>query len=68
MTDDIHVVHDRDLQEAVGTPGLRRRVAFESDGHWFGHVEAAPEAMSGWHHHGDTLTIGYVVRGELRFE
>jgi uncharacterized RmlC-like cupin family protein len=56
------------LQEAEGTPGLTRRVAFEEDGHWFGHVEADPETMSGWHHHGDNVTLGYVVSGRVTLE
>jgi uncharacterized RmlC-like cupin family protein len=47
---------------------LTRRTAFEGDGHWFGHVEAAPETMSGWHHHGDNVTMGYVLKGSLTFE
>lgn len=68
MTDEVRVVNDRELQEAVGTPGLHRRVAFESDGYWAGHVEAAAETMSGWHHHGDNVTIGYVLDGEIRLE
>jgi uncharacterized RmlC-like cupin family protein len=64
----IRKVSDQELREAQGTQGLLRRVAFESDGHWFGHVDAAPEVMSGWHHHGDNVTIGYVLRGTVTFE
>ena len=56
------------LPEAEGTPGLNRRVAFEAHGHWFGHVEAEPETMSGWHHHGDNVTIGYVLKGKISLE
>jgi mannose-6-phosphate isomerase-like protein (cupin superfamily) len=59
---------DHQLREAEGTPGLRRRVAFEADGHWFGHVEAAPETMSGWCHHGDNVTMGYVLQGKVTLE
>lgn len=59
---------DDELQEARGTPGLTRRVAFEDDGHWFGHVHADPETMSGWHHHGDNVTLGYVLKGSLTIE
>jgi uncharacterized RmlC-like cupin family protein len=56
------------LREAQGTPELTRRVAFEADGHWFGHVEAAPQAMSGWHHHADNVTVGYVLKGKVTLE
>ena len=56
------------MRDEEGTPGLTRRVAFEPDGHWFGHVEASPETMSGWHHHGDDVTPGYVLRGKVTLE
>ena len=58
MHDPVRKLRDDQLREAQGTPGLNRRVAFEAHGHWFGHVEAEPETMSGWHHHGDNITIG----------
>lgn len=64
----VQVARAGELREAERTPGLRRRVAFEADGHWFGHVEASPETMSGWHHHGDNVTLGYVLKGELTLE
>lgn len=54
--------------EGAATPGLDRRVAFAEEGHWLGHVEAAPRTMSGWHHHGDNVTLGYVLKGQISFE
>lgn len=69
MTNEVRVVHGDELQDAVGTPGLHRRVAFDGEGYWAGHVEAAAETMSGWHHHGgDNVTIGYVLEGEICLE
>ena len=68
MSDPVRKAADADLCEAQGTPGLERRTAFEGDGHWFGHVEASPNAMSGWHHHGENVTVGYVVKGTITFE
>lgn len=68
MPEPVRKLRDDELSEAAGTPGLRRRVAFEADGHWFGHVDADPATMSGWHHHGDNVTIGYVLRGKVTFE
>src|SRR5689334_16256746 len=68
MPEPVRKLRDDELRDAEGTPGLKRRVAFEADGHWFGHVEAAPEVMSGWHHHGDNVTIGYVLRGKVTLE
>lgn len=68
MDDRVQALRDGELTEAAGTPGLHRRVAFEGEDHWFGHVTADANAFSGWHHHGETLTIGYVVRGTVRLE
>ncbi len=68
MPEPVRVLSDAELTEAQGSPGLIRRVAFEEDGHWFGHVQADPETMSGWHHHGENVTIGYVLKGSLTFE
>lgn len=68
MSEPVRVVRDDELREAEGTPGMTRRVAFEGHDHWFGHVEASPETMSGWHHHGDNVTIGYVLKGQLDLE
>ena len=68
MREPVCKLREDQLREAEGTPGLKRRVAFEAHGHWFGHVEAEPETMSGWHHHGDNVTMGYVLKGKITFE
>ncbi len=65
MREPVRKLRDDQLREAESTPGLNRRVAFEAEGHWFGHVEAESETMSGWHHHGDNVTIGYVLKGKI---
>ena len=68
MAEDVASKGPDELVEAQGTPGLVRRTAFDGDGHWFGHVEAEPETMSGWHHHGDHTTVGYLLKGHIRVE
>jgi uncharacterized RmlC-like cupin family protein len=68
MGESVRKLRNDQLRDAEGTPGLSRRVAFEEPGHWFGHVEAAPETKSGWHHHGDNVTIGYVLKGKITLE
>ena len=68
MSDGVAKRSDDDLVEAQGTPGLKRRTAFDGDGHWFGHVEAEPNTMSGWHHHGENTTVGYLLKGHIRLE
>ncbi len=60
---------DDGLEEAAGTPGIRRRVAFEAhDEYWFGHVETEPGTTSAWHHHGEMTTFGRVISGTLFVE
>lgn len=59
---------DDELEEAQGTPGIVRRTAFHDEGHWFGHVVAEADTMSGWHHHGEHVTFGYLLRGNIRLE
>ncbi len=68
MRESVRKLREDQLRGAKGSPGLTRRVAFESHGHWFGHVEAEPETMSGWHHHGDNVTMGYVLKGKVTLE
>lgn len=68
MRESVRKLREDQLREAEGTPGLKRRVAFEAHGHWFGHVEAEPETMSGWHHHGDNITMGYVLKGKITLD
>jgi len=68
VTEPVRKMTDAELLEAQGTPGLSRRTAFEDDGHWFGHVAADPQTMSGWHHHGDNVTMGYVLDGTVTLE
>jgi uncharacterized RmlC-like cupin family protein len=50
------------------TPSIRRRQAFVADDRWVGYIETTPGAWSGWHHHGDTDTYLYVLKGQLEFE
>jgi uncharacterized RmlC-like cupin family protein len=50
------------------TPSIRRRQAFADDDRWVGCITTTPGDWSGWHHHGETDTYPYVLRGELEFE
>jgi uncharacterized RmlC-like cupin family protein len=56
------------LQPADPTPGMTRRLAFETARTWTGTVDTDPGAISGWHHHGDHDTTLYVVRGRMRLQ
>lgn len=62
---------DRDRATAQ-TPGLERETAIDAKTVgartlWIGHVRATPGMASGVHHHGDSETGVYVIRGILRF-
>lgn len=45
----------------------RREGMLGGDVHAVG-VRTDPGRVSGWHHHGDHVTYGWVVSGRLRFE
>jgi uncharacterized RmlC-like cupin family protein len=62
------VLSREQLEEAVGTPGIERRSAFAAENYWFGHVQTDPATMSAWHHHGEMVTFGYVLKGRVRLE
>jgi mannose-6-phosphate isomerase-like protein (cupin superfamily) len=50
------------------TARMRREQAFAADDRWVGYVRSEPGDWSGWHHHGETDTYFYVVRGKLQLE
>jgi uncharacterized RmlC-like cupin family protein len=53
---------------AAGTPGIVREVAFTGNDRWVGYVRSEPGVWSGWHHHGETDTYFYVLRGTIKLE
>lgn len=59
-------------ERAVGagpaTPGMVREMAFAADDRWVGYVRTEPGVRSGWHHHGETDTYFYVLRGSMELE
>jgi uncharacterized RmlC-like cupin family protein len=68
MTASIRVLAPADLAAGAPTAGMVRNSAFEAAELWFGEVRTEPGVRSGWHHHGERTTYGYVVAGRLRFE
>lgn len=68
VADPVRVIRAADLVAADPTPGMLRHRAFEVPLLWAGHVETAPGAVSGWHHHDRNETSLYVVSGVLRLE
>ena len=66
--DQIRVVREGTLEQAPVTAGMHRRGAAIAEDVNVLHVRTEPGAMSGWHHHGDCATYGFVLSGQLRFE
>ena len=69
-TEEPRVIRPDERTEAAGpaTPGMVREVAFAGDDRWVGFVRSEAGVRSGWHHHGDTDTYFYVLRGSVELE
>lgn len=50
------------------TEGMARGQAFAHDGVWAGYSVFPGGATTGWHHHGDYATYGYITEGTLVLE
>lgn len=57
-----------ELEETDGTPGIDRKVAFQTDNNVMVQARAAGGAESGWHHHGDRHVYGYLIEGTAVME
>lgn len=54
--------------QGVQTSGMTRSEVALGENSCAVEVRTQPGAVSGWHHHGDHDTYGYVVSGKLRLE
>jgi uncharacterized RmlC-like cupin family protein len=68
MSEPPHIVHNEELEGGPQTAGMTRKTAIESHDKWMGEVRTEPGAMSGWHHHGEHTTYGYIIAGSVRVE
>ena len=50
------------------TSGMVREQALHSEKMWAGVARNAPNAFSGWHHHGEYESAIYVLSGRVRIE
>lgn len=70
---EVRVVRAADLSEQTSqTPGMHRSTAIDagtagSRNLWVGYVTMEPGARSGTHHHGDSESVIYMIRGRARF-
>ena len=65
--DEVRIISAADLTESVPTPGMERREAVAGPARIIA-VRTGPGLKSGWHHHADHTTYGYIVAGRLRLE
>ena len=68
MSERIRRVRASELSDGPVTPGMTRRQAVATDLIWAGLVHTEPGAVSAWHHHGDHVSVIYVLSGALRME
>lgn len=61
-------VTQHDLEEAEGTPGITRKVFFDTDDNALVQAEADGGVSSGWHHHGDRHVYAHLLEGEASIE
>ncbi len=70
---EVRVVRADELSEkTTQTAGMQRRTAIAADtvgsrNLWVGFVTMEPGARSGAHHHGDSESVIYMLRGRARF-
>ena len=64
------VITKQELQNppAEQSASMQRGQAFAHDGIWAGFVVFPGGATTGWHHHGDYATYGYVTGGGMTVE
>jgi uncharacterized RmlC-like cupin family protein len=65
---EITILAGASLDEAIPTPGMVRRDGLVAEHLRVIHVTTAPGTASGWHHHAEHETVGYVLGGRLRLE
>ena len=61
-------IGQQDLEEVDSTPGLTRKVAFETDTNTLVQVHMEGGASSGWHHHCDRHVYAYLLEGAAKIE
>ena len=62
------VVAPDELEAADDTPGIARKVAFQTEAAVLVQSRVAGGTESGWHHHGDRHVFGYLIDGRATLE
>lgn len=66
--DTIDVVSPDELKEGDDTPGIDRKVAFETENNVVIRAHVDGGTASGWHHHGNRDVYGYLLEGKAAFD
>lgn len=62
------VVAPDELEAADDTPGIVRKLAFQTGDNVMVQARVAGGTTSGWHHHGERHVYGYLVEGRAVLE
>lgn len=68
MTEKVRVIKAQDLEAGPATPGMARKQAEIAENVVMMEVRTEPGVSSGWHHHGDLTTYGFVISGSAKIE
>jgi uncharacterized RmlC-like cupin family protein len=68
MTDQPKVIKAQDLESGPPTPGMARKQAEMAENVVMMEVRTEPGVTSGWHHHGEHTTYGFVISGKAKVE
>jgi len=68
MAEKVKIIKGQDLEDGPPTPGMARRQVDIADDAAMMEVRTDAGVTSGWHHHGDNTTYGFVVSGRVKVE
>lgn len=68
MTDPLRIIKAQDLETGPPTPGMARKQAQMTDDVVMMEVKTEPGVTSGWHHHGEHTTYGFIISGSVKVE
>ena len=65
---EVRTKQELDQPPTEQSAGMQRGEAFAHDGVWAGVADFPAGASTGWHHHGDYATYGYITTGSMTVE
>ena len=68
MTEPLKVINAKDLEAGPPTPGMTRKQVEITDDAVMMEVRTEGGVISGWHHHGEHTTYGFVISGSVKVE